>query len=265
MLHSSDKVAIIGRAGGSVARHGKGSVMASKLRIDRRFRGPPASGNGGYVAGLLARETGQYGCVVTLKAPPPLDTDLRIARTADGASLWSGDVLVAEAAVCDLDVAVPDPPIFADAAKAEARFTGLHDHVFPGCFVCGPDRAPGDGLRIFPGAVGGPGPARVASCWQPGADLADSGGEVSSEFVWAALDCPGFFAVEAAGPAVLGRIAVARKQVIRAGEPLIVTGWPIESTGRKHHVGTALHSRDGALLAVAKATWIAIDAAHWRA
>ena len=30
---------------------------------------------------------------------------------------------------------------------------GLHDHRYPTCFVCGPERAQGDGLRIFTGPV----------------------------------------------------------------------------------------------------------------
>ena len=46
------------------------------VRIERRFRGPPTTGNGGYVAGLVAAALGGTDCTVTLKAPPPLDRDL---------------------------------------------------------------------------------------------------------------------------------------------------------------------------------------------
>jgi hypothetical protein len=43
------------------------------ITIARRFRGPPNSGNGGYVCGMLARYiTG--AAEVTLRAPPPLET-----------------------------------------------------------------------------------------------------------------------------------------------------------------------------------------------
>jgi len=49
---------------------------------------------------------------------------------------------------------------------------------------------------------------------------------------------------------------------VRAGEPLIVTGWPIGSEGRKHQVGSALHDADGQLVAAARATWITLNEAQ---
>lgn len=239
--------------------------MASYLRIDRRYCGPPASGNGGYVAGLLAREVGGFGCAVTLKAAPPLEEELRVEHSPAGASLWSGDKLIAEVAAAEIDLVVPPPLTFLAAADAEKQFTGFHDHVFPTCFVCGPDREIGDGLRIFPGSRAKLGVSGVASTWQPDPNLADESGRLKSEFVWAALDCPGYFAVQAvSGPAVLGRLGVALHCAPRVNEPLIITGWPIESVGRKHTVGTALHSEDGELLASAQATWISINALDWQ-
>lgn len=239
--------------------------MASNLTIETRFCGPPSSGNGGYVAGLLAREVGGFGCAVTLKAPPPLEESLRVEHSPAGALLWSGDTLIAEAAPAEIEVVVPAPPTFAAAAAAEKKFTGFQSHVFPACFVCGPDRKTGDGLRIFPGSFGETGQKGVASTWRPNASLADESGLLKSEFVWAALDCPGYFAIQAtSGPAVLGRLGVALHSALLASEPMIITGWPIESTGRKHIVGTALHSEDGRLVAAAKATWISINAIDWQ-
>lgn len=239
--------------------------MASALRIDPRFRGPPASGNGGYVAGLLARELGGFGCTVTLRAPPPLAVDLRVERTPAGVTLYAGDLLIADAVPGSADLAVPAPPTFPLAADAELRFSGFRNHVFPGCFVCGPDRAVGDGLRIFPGPLDPPGHPAVACGWSPDPSLADDDGLLRSEFVWAALDCPGYFAVQAAaGAAVLGRLAVARHGPPIGQEPMIVTGWPIERDGRKHRVGTALHAADGTLLASASATWVSINAPDWQ-
>lgn len=239
--------------------------MTSTLKIDRRFCGPPSSGNGGYVAGLLAREVGSFGCEVTLKSPPPLEAGLRVDHSPAGASLWSGDILIAEVAHAEIDVVVPPPPTFDAAAFAEKQFTGFHNHVFPTCFVCGPDRETGDGLRIFPGSLKESERSGVASTWQPDPSLADETGTLRSEFVWAALDCPGYFAVQAAsGPAVLGRLGVALHGVPLARKRMIVTGWPIESTGRKHIVGTALHSEEGRLIASAKATWISINAPEWQ-
>ena len=45
------------------------ATLAETIRIDRRFCGPPDSGNGGYVAGLLARELGGSDVPVTLRLP----------------------------------------------------------------------------------------------------------------------------------------------------------------------------------------------------
>jgi acyl-CoA thioesterase FadM len=99
----------------------------------------------------------------------------------------------------------------------------------------------------------------VAATWRPSDDLADEDGLVRTEYLWAALDCPGYFAVEQqAGLAVLGSLAVAQHRPVRAGETLIVTGWPIASEGRKHRVGTALHDSSGQLAAAAIATWVTL-------
>lgn len=240
--------------------------MTSNLRIERRFCGPPTSGNGGYVAGLLAREIGGFDCEVTLRAPPPLEEPLRVERAPTKVSLWSGDELIAEAAPAEIDVIVPPSPTFAAALEAEKQFTGFHNHVFPACFVCGPDRRIGDGLRIFPGSLETPGRrGAVASTWLPDPSLAKESGLLKSEFVWAALDCPGYFAVQAtSGPAVLGRLGVALHGDALAHERMIISGWSIENIGRKYIVGTALHSEEGRLLASAKATWISINAPDWQ-
>jgi hypothetical protein len=47
------------------------------IAINRRFRGPPTSANGGYVCGLVANVIGGSG-EVTVRAPPPLDQPLEI-------------------------------------------------------------------------------------------------------------------------------------------------------------------------------------------
>jgi hypothetical protein len=225
------------------------------IRIDRRFRGPPDSGNGGYVAGMLASALGGSGVEVTLRAPPPLDCDLCVVANGDGAELLAGDVLVAAARRAAVDIVVPPSPSLDLAREAGRHFAGFEFHPFPGCFVCGPERADGDGLRIFAGAAAGD--DRVAGMWRPDASLGD--GEVGLEHVWAALDCPGYFAVrERAGIAVLGRIAAEIVRRPMVGEAIVVTGWGVESEGRKHRVGTALHDRDGNLCARAMATWVTI-------
>ncbi len=114
-------------------------------------------------------------------------------------------------------------------------------------------------MRIFPGPMHDKA-HRVAATWTPDETVADEDGLVRPEFLWAALDCPGYFAAEdRAGLALLGRMSAVIHRRVHAGEPLVVTGWPIDSEGRKHRVGSALHDADGKLVAAAKATWITLN------
>jgi len=231
----------------------------SIVRIERRFRGPPVSGNGGYVAGLVAAALGGSNCTVTLKEPPPLGCDLTLTTGDAVATLSHDDSVVVTAAREPVEIEVPPPPSLQAAQDAEPRFTGLSHHIFPGCFVCGPDRGPGDGMRIFPGEVGDAA-RQVAATWVPDESLTNGDGLVRPEFLWAALDCPGYFAAEdKAGLALLGRMSATIRRPVRTGERLIVTGWRIESEGRKHRVGSALHDAEGNLVAAATATWITLD------
>jgi len=52
----------------------------TEIIIDKRYCGPPNSGNGGYVCGRLAQHI-PGGAEVTLRAPPPLDKPLDAAAT----------------------------------------------------------------------------------------------------------------------------------------------------------------------------------------
>jgi hypothetical protein len=208
--------------------------------IDHRFRGPDDSGNGGYSCGLVAALVGNPA-EVTLRLPPPLDRPLRF----DGARLWDGGELVAEARAAELELEPPEPVSFEEATRAAHPDLGS---PFPECFVCG--HARGDGLRIFAGPV--PGRELVAAPWVPDAWL------TGPEFVWAALDCPGAFATGALGRGtiVLGRLAVDVRRTPRAGERCVVVGWSLGSDGRKHYAGTALFGEQDELLGIARATWI---------
>jgi acyl-coenzyme A thioesterase PaaI-like protein len=233
----------------------------STVRIERRFRGPPESGNGGYVAGLVAAALGGSSCTVTLKSPPPIDRDLVLKTDERKAVLLDDESIVLTASRETVDIDVPPPPSLAEARDAEPRFIGQSNHIFPGCFVCGPERDSGDGMRIFPGQLHDQ-LRQVAATWTPEDTFADDEGFVRPEFIWAALDCPGYFAAAAdAGMALLGRMSAVLHRKVRVGEPLIITGWPIGSEGRKNRVGTALHDADGNLVAAATATWITLNKA----
>lgn len=234
--------------------------MGTRIVIDPRFCGPPTSGNGGYVCGLLASFIDNGTTEVTLRRPPPLQRPLTVERCGEGdASLRDGELTVAEARGASLDLDLPAPPTCAEAEEAATRYFGFVRHTFPTCFVCGPERAPADGMRIFAGPVAGR--DIVAAPWIPDASLADERGFVRPEFLWAALDCPGAFAVIGPTPTaiVLGRLTGHVDPRVRAGEPCIVIGWAVDRSGRKFYSGTALFSGSGELRGSAKATWIEID------
>lgn len=230
------------------------------IAIEPRFAGPPNSGQGGYVAGLLAREVGNPA-EVTLRMPPPLRRTLDVVATADGAELRDGDSVIANARRVE-HVDVGDVPIvrYADAATAAGR--ALSDrgapHPFPGCFGCGPDHP--TGLHLLAGRVG-PMPDVFAVPWVPADDLVDADGAVRPEFVWAALDCPTFGPLFADGDtAVLGRIAVEIRRSVGLGHRYVIATWRASRDGRKHHTVGALSSDMGGALAVVRATWIEVDA-----
>jgi hypothetical protein len=132
--------------------------MMAPFVIAPRFCGPPRSGNGGYVCGLIAgRLSGQ--AEITLRAPPPLATTMTVERGAEGSvRVLHGRILVAEGTClpASLDVEPPGPVPLGEARAAGARSrlrTHPDEHPFPSCFVCGPYRQPGDGLRILVGPV----------------------------------------------------------------------------------------------------------------
>lgn len=238
--------------------------MSAHIRIDPRFNGPPASANGGYVCGLMAAHIDKP-LSVRLYRPPPLDTDLDLLfDTVTGKwHLKRDEQLIAAANVAHAHVRlhthVPKPPSYVQALDAAVHYSGHHHHIFPTCFVCGPQRKVNDGLRIFAGKLSDTNV--VAAPWLPHAGLADrsnaGNGKVSPEFIWAALDCPGYFAsVKPGRTALLGELAVHIDRSVHIDEPCVIIGWQILIEGRKHKVGTALFDEEGEQCAVGVATWV---------
>ncbi len=234
--------------------------LTHTIRIDPRFQGPPDSGNGGYVCGLLAPHVGAPEVVARLRVPPPLETDLTV-RSADGrARLHDGDVLIAEAWAESLDLEPIEAPTFEAATAAASRFRGHESHWFPSCFVCGPDRKRGDGLCIFPGPLD---QRIVAAPWTPDASLTTQGDCVRPEFMWAALDCPGgfSFAEPGSGAILLGEMHARLTGTVRSGERCVLAAWELRHEGRKHYTASALYGEDGACRGVARGTWFEVPAA----
>lgn len=230
--------------------------MTETVTIDARYNGPPRSGHGGYVCGLIAAHTDYAGALqVSLRAPPPLDAPLRLERTADGAMLTEGEQLIAEASAATLSGAVPPAPAMAEAELAGRRYVGFTQHAFPGCFACGPQRAEGDGLRIFVGPLADA-PEDVAGPVVWPADVGDPEGRVPEEIIWAALDCPSAFVFDLTMPHVLARLAAQILERPTVEEHLIVRAWPLGTNGRKKSSGVALYGADGRLIAHGEALWI---------
>jgi hypothetical protein len=221
---------------------------AAQLLIQQQYNGPPGTGNGGYTAGLVATRLPDQAVEVTLRVPPPLDTPLRVARTGHGVEVYDGTRLVAEARPAALgDASIPDVS-YEEAVAAAARYPGFADHPFPTCYVCGPERD--DGLRIFPGPL--PDGRGTAAPWRvpAGADRVTA---------WAALDCPGGWAIIGPGrPYVLGRMTAEILAAPEPGSDCVVTGALVSTSGRKAQVRSTLLGPAGEMLGHALSTWLAI-------
>ncbi|HWA63878.1 MAG TPA: hypothetical protein VG939_21060 [Caulobacteraceae bacterium] len=231
----------------------------SEIVLAQQFAGPPKSGNGGYVCGLLAR--GLKGPVTAvLRAPAFIGAPLKLTQFGDGLRLETpeGD-LVGEGRPADAEIPTPPaPPSWAAAEAAAKGFPGLHRPFHPVCFCCGDQMAEGYGLRVFTGQVEGAPAGHVAGTWIPHEAFADADGLVPLEVVWAALDCPGSVAwvVTEGGGGLLGTMTCEVLRRPHVGERLIVTAWPIEQQGRRRLSGTALFTETGELLARSHQVWI---------
>ena len=232
------------------------------ITINPRFSGFPDVALGGYVGGVLAR--GRPKAEVTLRRPVRPGVAYQEIAGPDGTNgLQDGNDILAVVRDASVDLDVPPPVGLDDGKVASEKYVGHRRHLVPNCFNCGPLRAVGDGLRIFPGRVSGR--DVVAAPWTPSSSLADTGGQVRSEFVWSALDCPTIWALVLLGrpdsdeKAVTARLAVEHISPIRTGEPQIVMGWKVNESGRTRVAGGAIYSPDGRLLATARHTLVTTD------
>jgi hypothetical protein len=253
----------------------------SDLLVPARFCGPPVSGNGGWTCGAMAELVHGHPAdhnhawppiAVTLRRPPPLDTEIPVTET-DGTTTAGdpGDSAgpVATAVRHDGPLTEVEAVDAATARAAEAAYAGWASHPFPTCFTCGPDRAEGDGLRIFPGRVGD---GWVAAAWTPHPSTAedwhayeDDHRRASLPVTWAALDCPGGWAGDlTTSPAVLGRMTARVDALPVIGEEHVVVGHLLGREGRKIHTAATLYDSDGRVVATAQHTWITVDPAAFR-
>jgi hypothetical protein len=220
-------------------------LSEESIVIDRRYRGPLHSGNGGYTAGRLAAFV-DGPAEVTLRLPPPLDRPLAVAREDGVVRLLDGEALVAEARPGAPELEPPQAPSRAEAEEAAAAHVHFPGENFAQCFSCG--YRPDDGLCIHVGPVAGR--DLQAAPW--------TATEVSPEVVWAAIDCAGAYAVggPGRGEVVLGRMAAEIVRLPEEAEQCMVVAWPLGEDGRKLYAGTALFTAEGELLARSRQTWI---------
>jgi hypothetical protein len=233
------------------------TATSTSVVLERRFNGPPATANGGYACGVVARHV-DGPAHVSLRRPVPLEVPLELERHDDGhVTLHDGELLIAEG-----DPALPlddlEPPYrpTVEEARAAARLRpGAWPETFDSCWVCATGRRDGLGLLF------GPLPSRpdmtgAVLFARPGVPQED--GELASEIAWAALDCPSYTPPlwGHPQPSLLASMHAELLEPVPAGAPLAVVGWSLGSDGRKHRSATAVLGADGRVLARAEALWI---------
>jgi hypothetical protein len=237
------------------------SNRIDRLVIDPRYNGPNTSGNGGWVAGSLARLLGTESVSVSLRAPAPLAMPMSVCWRDEGAVTLENDgTLIAEAGMAPLELEVPKAPNREEAEAAGALAQKMNAQGSNGpyarCFGCGLARS--DGLRIVPGPVGDDG--IVATSWTAPPSLADASDQLSVEATWAALDCSAGFAWMqrlGVGTAIItARMTAMIDQPLEVGQRYTVIGWPITQEGRKLHAGTAIFNAEGKVQARSRQLWL---------
>ena len=100
-------------------------TVSETIVIDPRYRGPPHSGNGGYVAGLLAARLDGSGDA-SFRRPVPLGRELQADwNMSEGtATLCDQGELLVEVQRSAVAIDAPPPPSLAEATEASARHLG---------------------------------------------------------------------------------------------------------------------------------------------
>jgi len=234
----------------------------AQVVIDERYEGIPGVAHGGYLAGVAAKELDGPVTVTLTRVVQPGST-VTLERHDAEVVLRVGDEVAATAVPSPFETAAPTAVRAREAETASEHYLGFHHHFFPNCFTCGPHRAVGEGLRIFPGPVDGR--PVVAALWHPPSAVRRADGMVASEFLWAALDCPAIWGHVVHGGAglddraVTGRLSLHQRAPVRGDTNSIVVGWPIARDGRKVIAGAAIFSEAGDLIVESRQTMILTD------
>jgi hypothetical protein len=237
--------------------------------------GPPGVLQGGFSAGItmaVARLADRFGAPVTsiearLHAPTPLGQPLQArVRPSEQAARYQvetrdGDRLLVSA---EVELAGHEPAARAFDLLELARVPlpeARPQHVFPHCWVCGPEPRHPHGQRIHPRVHR---EGEVSQPWVADDELGDDRSVVDPLVVAAVLDCPTVWAcmhevqaLEMAGPLLAGyHLRFYRDAPVM--EPLRTVARFDEADGRKLRGRSALVDEDGVTYAVAAALQVAV-------
>ena len=232
-------------------------MHAEIISVPARFAGPPGYANGGWIAGMIAQALDFNPAQITLRSPVPLETDLIL--TAD--RLMVGETLIAEIAPGDFTRDVPPFVSVTEAIAAESRSHVRSTAEYGHCLVCGVDRT--DGYQLRPGPVSGS-TTLVACRWSPRLISPPLPDTARIPAIWAAMDCPGVWTVDAAlEPMLLGRMTGELTGDFESGtqigaDDFVVVGEFYAREGRKMLTSTAVYRTDGTLVARAEQVWISL-------
>jgi hypothetical protein len=231
------------------------------VTIDPSYYGFDDAGHGGYTAGLASGLLGAPA-EVTIRQRIPLGEPLEVRRThGQRVELLRNSAVVLQAVAGEPNADVPPPLSFDEAEAASREFRGFTWTPTSSCLTCGTERREGEGLRVFAGPAGDDRDGLVAAAWVPHPNFAGPMGVVPEEFVWAALDCPGAWALRRASSGPYRRSVTVQMTgrvtgQVRAGRPHVVMAWAVPGRRRLLDCASAVFDADGELIALATAVWL---------
>lgn len=250
--------------------------LERELHAPAGLDGPPGILQGGLAAGItapIARLADRHHAPLTsidarLHAPTPLGASLRarVRASADAARYHvetrHGDVQLVSAEV-ELAGHEPTPQAFDLAELGRSRPPEpTPQHIYPGCFVCGPEPTHPHGQRLHPryrddGAIVQP--------WVVDPELGDERSMIDPLMISAVLDCPTVWAsighIQALGHEG-ALLAGYRLQLFRDApvmEPLRLVARMDAGDGRKIQARGALVDEEGVIYAVASAFHVSVS------
>jgi len=233
------------------------TMTITPVRLSGRENGPKGMSNGGFACGTFAGLVGGTA-KVTLHQKVPLETDLMGHISGTRAEVLAGERLLAVAEAVEpfvLEPPVRPTPAEAEVARERHPLRGVR-HPLSDCVVCGPERR--DGLGVTPGPLESD-PDVLASPFRPTAGYAVDG-LVRPAAVWGALDCSSYSAADyrARRFCLLGSLEGHQVRPIEATESLVVVGWTRGNGSRSVQTASAMIDEDGAVVASARAVWVAV-------